>query len=114
MTQRDERAGDDSADLRRVSTELAGRLAALGIWRGGRETPDELVAMEEAVERFEEAVQAHGGDLMVDEGPHGRTTEPDDPHFALPVRGEHQPVARYVERLERATDAVRRHRPGSE
>lgn len=114
MTQRDEMAADDSADLRRVSAELAGRLAALGIWLGGGERPEELVAMEEAVERFEEAVRAHGGDLMVDEGPRGRTTQPDDPHFALPIRGEHEPVARYVERLERASDTVRRHRPGGE
>ena len=112
MTERDEMAGQDGADVRRVSGEVAGRLAALGVWLGGRETPDELVAIEEAVERFEEAVRAHGGDLMVDEGPHGRTTQPDDRHFALPIRGEHEPVARYLERLTRATETVRRQPEG--
>jgi hypothetical protein len=114
MTERDETAPQDDPDVRRVSVEIAGRLAALGVWLGGRETPDELVAIEEAVERFEEAVRAHGGDLMVDEGPHGRTTQPDDRHFALPLRGEQEPVAPYLERLERATGTVRRHRPGAD
>jgi hypothetical protein len=114
MTQRDDMAAYDDADLQRVASEVAGRLAARGIWLGGRERPDELEAIEEAVERFEEAVRAHGGDLMVDEGPHGHTTQPDDRHFALPVRGENEPVARYLERLVRATDTVHRHRPGTE
>ena len=114
MTQRDEMPAPDDADVRRVSSEVAGRLAALGVWLSGNESPDELVAIEEAVERFEEAVRAHGGDLMVDEGPHGRTTQPDDRHFALPIRGEHEPVARYLGRLARATDTVRRHGSGAD
>ena len=37
--------------------------------------------------------------------------EPDDPHFALPMRAEHESVAAYLERPARATDAVRRHPP---
>ena len=41
----------------------------------------------ESVERFELAVESRGGDLMVDEGPHGVTREPDDVHFVLPQRG---------------------------
>jgi hypothetical protein len=107
-------AAQDDADVRRVSEEVAGRLAARGVRLGGRETPEELEAIEEAVERFEEAVQEHGGDLMVDEGPGGHTTQPDDPRFALPVREEHESVTRYIERLDRAVDTVRRHRPGAE
>ena len=107
-------AASDDAEVRRVSVEIAGRLAARGVRLDGHETSDELEAVEEAVEQFEEAVRAHGGDLMVDEGPHGRTTEPDDPHFALPLRAEQESATQYVERLERATDAVRRHRRGVE
>jgi len=103
-------ASQDDAEVRRVSAQVAGRLAALGVWLGGRESSEELAAIEEAVERFEEAVRAHGGDLMVDEGPRGRTTAPDDSHFALPIRGQHETVASYLERLARATDTVRRHR----
>ena len=100
----------DDTEVQRVSAQVAGRLAALGVWLGGRESPDELVALEEAVERFESSVRAHGGDLMVDEGPRGRTAEPDDVHFALPTREEHETVASYLERLARATDTVHRHR----
>jgi hypothetical protein len=98
-------------DVRTVSREYADRLASLGIRLTGTERPQELLEMVEAVDRFEAAVESHGGDLMMDEGPRGRTTEPDDPHFALPVRTEHESVTAYLERLARATDAVRRHPP---
>jgi len=104
-------APQDDAEVRRVSEQVAGRLATLGIWLDGDETADELAAIEEAVERFEVVVEAHGGDLMVDEGPGGRTTQPDDRHFALPIREEREGIGHYLERLERATDVVRRHRP---
>jgi hypothetical protein len=98
-------------DVGRVSRDYADRLTTLGIRLTGTERPQELLDMLEAVDRFEAAVESHGGDLMMDEGPRGRTTEPDDPHFALPVRAEHESVAAYLERLARATDAVRRHPP---
>ena len=55
--------------------------------------------------------EARGGDLMMVEGPGGQTTEPDERHFALPVRRDHESVAQYLERLARATDDVRRHPP---
>ena len=98
-------------DMLRVSREYADRLTTLGIRLTGTERPQELLDMVEAVNRFESAVESHGGDLMMDEGPRGRTAEPDDPHFALPVRAEHESVAAYLERLARATDQVRRHPP---
>jgi hypothetical protein len=98
-------------DVGRVSRDYADRLTTLGIRLTGTERPQELLDMLEAVDRFEAAVESHGGDLMMDEGPRGRTTEPDDPHFALPMRPEHESVAGYLERLARATDAVRRHPP---
>ena len=96
-------------DLRRVSEEVANRLNGLGISLDGNETPEDLVRIQEAVEQFELAVESRGGDLMVDEAPDGPTREPDDPHFALPHRGEDEPVDHYVERLMFATDEVRRH-----
>ena len=97
-------------EIRRVSREVAARLEALGIALDGRERPEELADIEDAVERFEEAVESRGGDLMVDEGNRARATEPDDPHFALPVRQAGESVAAYLERLARATDVVLRHR----
>jgi hypothetical protein len=77
----------------------------------GRETAEELVEVEEAVERFERLIERRGGDLMVDEGSGRMASEPDDPHFAIPVRREHETIAAYLERLARATDEVRHHRP---
>ena len=109
MTGPNEPREDD--DVQRVSRDFADRLTTLGIRLTGAERPKELLEMVEAVDRFESAVEAHGGDLMMDEGPRGRTAEPDDPHFALPMRPEHESVAGYLERLARATDAVRRHTP---
>ena len=101
----------DRDDVWRVSRDYADRLTTLGIRLTGTERPQELLDMVEAVDRFESAVESHGGDLMMDEGPGGRTAEPDDPHFALPVRTEHESVAGYLDRLARATDEVRRHPP---
>jgi hypothetical protein len=98
-------------DLRRVSGELAGRLERLGIHVSDAEPPEDLLAIVEAVEQFEAAVKSRGGDLMMDEGPPGHTPQPDDRHFALPARREDETVARYVERLARATDDVRHHPP---
>ncbi|HEX6535022.1 MAG TPA: hypothetical protein VF041_10510 [Gemmatimonadaceae bacterium] len=102
-------AADRNEELRRVSAEVADRLAARGVPLSGREGPEELVELEDAIEEFEAAVEDRGGDLMVDEAPRGRTPQPDDPHFALPRRGEHESVRDYLARLERATDAVRQH-----
>lgn len=112
-----ERRGDadprENEELRSVSSEIAGRLAARGISLGDDHRPDDLVRVEEAVERFEAAVEARGGDLMVDEGPLGSAAQPDDPHFELPLRREHEAVRDYLVRLSRATDDVRRHPPRS-
>jgi len=46
---------------------------------------------------------------MMDEAPPGQEPQPDDPHFALPLRHARETVASYLERVARATDSVRRH-----
>lgn len=109
MTQPNDDLGMND-DMRRASEDVANRLTGLGIGLDGTETPDDLVRIQEAVEQFEVAVESRGGDLMVDEAPEGRTAQPDDPHFALPKRGEEEPVSHYIERLVMATDEVRHHR----
>jgi hypothetical protein len=98
-------------ELERAMQETRVRLRGLGISLSGRESSEELVNLLEAVERFERAVEARGGDLMVDEGPRGETREPDDVHFVLPRRGTSESVASYLGRLDAATDALRHHRP---
>ena len=102
---------DMNPDVQRVSAAITSRLEELGMWLSRDEDPEDLVTLQEAVERFERAVESRGGDLMVDEGPAGNTTEPDDPHFALPRRNEDESVERYLNRLAVATDDVLRHQP---
>jgi hypothetical protein len=100
----------DQDELERVSEEVAGRLATLGIALTGRETPEEVTRLADAVERYEAAVESRGGDLMMDEPPPGSPPQPDDPHFARPSRNAHESVSSYLARLERVTDEVLRHR----
>ena len=86
--------------------ETAARLRSRGISVTGHEDSEDLVDLLTAVERFEEAVEAHGGDLMVDDL---KSSEPDDPHFVVPRRESGEPLRRYVQRIEAATAALRRH-----
>ena len=98
-----------SEDLHRVAEEVINRLEGLGVWLNGAEQPEDLARILEAIERFEVAVKTRGGDLMVDEGPEGRTTEPDDVHFVLPQRRADESVERYIDRVESARAEVLRH-----
>jgi hypothetical protein len=101
----------DQAELRRVMRQTADRLRTRGVALTGHESSDELVALFDAVERFELATESRGGDLMMDEPPEGSTPQPDDVHFALPRRGRQESVASYLGRLDAATQAIRHHRP---
>lgn len=73
----------------------------------GDERPQDLADLLTAVERFETAVEARGGDLMVDDL---TSSEPDDPHFVLPSRAADESVRDYVARIDAAVSAVRAHR----
>lgn len=96
--------------VKRAADQIASRLRALGVTLSGSETPEELVEVEETIERFEEAVQARGGDLMVDEPPPRGVAAPDDKHFLLPRRNIGESIAAYIEQLESAIDRVHHHR----
>jgi sugar phosphate isomerase/epimerase len=87
--------------------EVSARLRDRGVQLTGRESSEELVRLLDAVESFERAVEQRGGDLMVDEGPHGSTREPDDPHFVLPKRGDEERVEEYVLRIDEAAARLR-------
>jgi len=100
-----------SEDLKRAARQTIDRLRARGVRLDGDESVDELVAIDDAVERFEEVVMSKGGDLMVDEGLPGCPPQPDDPHFALPTRAPQESVTAYLERLEKTIETVRRHPP---
>jgi hypothetical protein len=97
-------------ELNRVTREVAARLSARGVHLRGNETPDDISAIEDAVERFEEAVEQHGGDLMMDEPPAAGRGQPDDPRFLLPTRDPGISAAQYVEILAAAVDRIKIHR----
>jgi hypothetical protein len=96
-------------ELERAMQETGARLRDRGVLLTGQESSEGLVALLEAVERFERAVELRGGDLFVDEGPGGVTREPDDVHFVLPHRSPGEPVASYLARLAQATEVVLNH-----
>jgi len=89
-----------------VAAEVADRLRRRGIPLTGKEKPEELADLLSAVERFESAVEAHGGDLMVDDL---KSSRPDDRHFVLPPRAQAESVRTYIVRIDGATEALRRH-----
>lgn len=104
---------DTDRDLARVSDELASRLRTRGVAVHDDDSPDAIVALVEAVEAFESAVEAHGGDLMMDEPPPHHRGQPDDPHFLIPARGDDESSTQYRARLVAATAAIREHKPHS-
>jgi hypothetical protein len=90
----------------RAAAEVATRLRQRGIALTGAERPDDLVDLLSAVERFEAVVEAHGGDLMVDDL---KSSRPDDRHFVVPRRGHGETVRAYVGRIDEATARLRGH-----
>ena len=88
--------------------EVAGRLRQRGIAVTGAEDSDELANLLDAVERFEHEVEAHGGDLMVDDL---RSSRPDDPHYVVPRRQPGEVIRAYIGRIDEATASLQRHPP---
>jgi hypothetical protein len=89
-----------------VAAEIGERLRSRGVAITGAERPDDLADLLSAVERFEKAVEAHGGDLMVDDL---KSPEPDDRHFVLPRRSHGETIRAYVGRIDAARTGLRRH-----
>ncbi|PYO36702.1 MAG: hypothetical protein DMD37_09705 [Gemmatimonadetes bacterium] len=89
-----------------AAAEVTARLRGRGIALTGAERPEDLVDLLSAVERFEGAVEAHGGDLMVDDL---KSTQPDDRHFVVPRRARGETVRAYIVRIDEAAAELRRH-----
>ncbi|OLD42675.1 MAG: hypothetical protein AUI55_05720 [Gemmatimonadetes bacterium 13_1_40CM_2_70_7] len=89
-----------------AAAEVTARLRGRGIALTGAERPEDLVDLLSAVERFEGAVEAHGGDLMVDDL---KSTQPDDRHFVVPRRARGEAVRAYMVRIDEAAAELRRH-----
>lgn len=97
---------EESSARANAASEVSARLRSRGIMVAAAERPEELVNLLSAVERFEAAVEAHGGDLMVDDL---KSSRPDDRHFVLPVRAAGEAANAYIARIAEATAGVRRH-----
>jgi len=91
-----------------AAAEVTARLRSRGITVTGGENAEDLVDLLSAVERFEAAVEAHGGDLMVDDL---KSSRPDDRHFVVPRRAPREAVQAYIGRIDAATIGLRRHPP---
>jgi hypothetical protein len=111
MTQPNSPAPD--SEISRVRDEIAGQLRRRNIDIPDSDTPEDVVNILEAVEAFEKAVEAKGGDLMMDEPPTNQRGEPDDPHFLLPTRNSGESANAYVTRLSTTTSDLRKHPPQS-
>jgi hypothetical protein len=79
-------------------------LGQRGVRLFGDESDDELADLWSAVDRFESAVEARGGDTFTNAPD---SSEPDNPAFVLPERKAREPVTAYVRRIHEATERLR-------
>lgn len=69
----------------------------------GAETDEEVLSIVNALERFESAVMAAGGDLMIDSP---ESSEPEHPEYVIPRRRDDEAPDAYVARVHFAADRV--------
>jgi hypothetical protein len=84
----------DSAAL-----ELTGRIRQKGVLLTGRETSSHLDDLMTAIERFEAAVVARGGDLFINPP---TSDPPENPDFVLPRRVPSEDAEAYAARINEA------------
>jgi hypothetical protein len=99
---------EEEREERTAAAEVTARLRSRGIVVTSVDKPEALADLLSAVERFEAAVEAHGGDLMVDDL---KSSRPDDSHFVVPRRAPREAVRAYIGRIDAATTGLRRHPP---
>lgn len=87
-----------------AAMELSGRLGQKGVEVGSDEDPAQLADLLSAVEEFERAVEAAGGDLFVNSL---SSSEPQDPGFVLPKRRADEPISGYTERILVAAQSLK-------
>jgi hypothetical protein len=92
-----------ASDQRNALNEALDRLEMRGIDASDGST-DTVADLLEAVEAFERAVIARGGDLMIDTPP---ATQPDNPLFVLPRRSGDESVLDFTKRVRAAADGLR-------
>lgn len=90
-------------DIQKAAVETVDRLRRRGVKATEREAPEDLADLLTAIELFEAAVQANGGDLFVD---HLKSSEPDDPRFQLPRRERGEAIRTYIGKIDAARAAL--------
>jgi hypothetical protein len=91
----------------RAREETEDRLRSRGITLYSRDGDEEAEDLLDAMERFEVAVESHGGDLLMDRI---GSSKPTNPAFVPPIRDPDESIGDYRLRIEAATDQLR-HRP---
>jgi hypothetical protein len=89
---------------RHAREEAEYRLRERGIEVTAGDSDEEVADLLDAVERFETAVEAQGGDLFVD---HLGSSEPEDPAFVPPKRRPGESISDYRARIEAAIRNLR-------
>ena len=85
--------------------ELAGRLRQKGVLVTGRESSGQLDDVMTAVDRFEAAVIARGGDLFVNTP---FSDQPESPEFVVPRRIPGEEAEAYAARINAAAERLER------
>ncbi|HUQ48334.1 MAG TPA: hypothetical protein VM053_08845 [Gemmatimonadaceae bacterium] len=81
--------------------EIAGRLLQKGIEVNAGEDPGVLADLLSAVEKFESAVEARGGDLFVNSP---TSSDPQNPEFVVPARKADENLEGYIRRINDSAD----------
>ena len=89
---------------RRARREAEYRLRERGIEVRPEDSDEEVADLLDAVEAFEAAVSARGGDLFVDRI---GSSEPEDPAFVPPVRQPGESAAKYRRRIFAGAERLR-------
>ncbi|HMI49296.1 MAG TPA: hypothetical protein VK481_11535 [Gemmatimonadaceae bacterium] len=82
-----------------AAIELTGRLRQKGVLLTGRETSAHLDDLMTAIDRFEAAVIARGGDLFVNTP---FSNPPENPDFVIPLRVAGEDMEAYASRINEA------------
>jgi hypothetical protein len=90
---------------RHARLEAEYRLRERGIRVTPADTDEEVADLLEAIERFEAAVEARGGDLFVDRI---GSSEPEHPGFVPPERQPGESAGGYRQRIDAAAGHLRR------
>ena len=86
-----------------TARELAGRLRQRGVLLTGRETSGQLDDLMTAIDRFEAAVIARGGDLFVNTP---FSNPPENPDFVIPFRVPGEDAEAYAARINGAAERL--------